>query len=1401
MLHINKILIVLTKIVRINMNSKLIRLYDNLLKYEESEELKKIIVANSYPLMLKIAQEQLKLFEEPEAEAHIESNPTDFSFKELVGKYGLDNEGAEFLDLLVKEIIKSNPEKVADELVEEMRKDFFSGFNGGLGYYYGRWINTNHEKLKKYIKLAPAIAWTPTEHQQSLPFKEIPVSLPLGGTPEQVSIEKREQELAKNIIDEITRKEEYRALLMPHWEAARVLGGYDKHSELNNKKNQEIKERFKENNIPEKYLDRHIRPEEFIYRADQIEEAKRDLESRWHKLKADNDIIISEIETLNPGTFVVKSPNEINNYEDLVYSIAEYAVWASKLFISQHVDYRPIFDKKWRRTAPMTGWMDISDLKDLLEIQKKSSDPMSDYNEKIQYIRGMELYCSSVLGYIKTWKSIFKRIDKKLLSEVQKLLSDVKPQEIRLYRWVEKFKPEVIKKSYLEYISKIASNIPSESKEFPVGFENVDIKGLDDVSAFNFVNLFLKKKTQSDLMYDLSTSIFKSLNSIGSELLADLYKKIEAHLFGLSKNIFENKYFKIDVAVSDNLNIERTYNTDKATIEQIRAFINDWSGKPNLRSFENVILSLTKDPFYVENFYQIQLKEFSPYFEKGYGTLYDVIVKFISKLKVGSEEEILRVSEEQLLSLYYSELMNDAARQIASKLSDSSDIFRYGTVKVGSINFASIAPNLNSKRFEVITGREAYNITASSLLHGVKNITFYLEDDIKYRSNIGSFSFQYSDEKNIIDNIRNNLPGINDSERLLLNPEFLNSIERSLNDVKNLASKIQFSPSPEYYKEENVETLLASINELRKISKFGKFIKQSENVTKAFGGVGFKDISSGIDALFTEAKIEGVSKKEFVQIISQYISGAFSEKELPPVEREYVEWFLDSIQNGNFKRYISKIINALQLKNTKQILMTIESANSRLKYINLSEEDLIKSIRSINLGNMPPQAAAERWIRSASFIHNHSTIPIKYIKNLINSPNFLSDTKISKEFIETCTMLYLAGGVNNYKIPEEGSKEITKGTAVKGLIQEGLIPDKAEFYRILNAFSRLCANKDGVRPNLGNGTAEMKLSDWLEINKMQYVETTDGWNEMDFDSKINIVVQNLKESYVGFTEEEIQDSIKNFYENNVKKILESASTKEQYEKDIRIKSLIQLASSKLKLVEKAEIMIKYAKEAKKKDPRLFDFQLNFPNIPFRFRVLKDLDPYHFDVGSDTDCCQRIGGAGAAAAIDSFINPLAGVLLLESNATGEWLTLSQSYFHFVPNANGIILDNVEWSPKNMPPVQSRVPFDINQLYATFAQHIKEKNNLNYVRCGTDHNKLKNTMFSGGKIAGGDPRHIEHSQKYTDFSASSHIDLLKPKFDVKIKIEDKKAMSIYSKLIKIALQLPEEERLELFDLYFA
>jgi hypothetical protein len=181
----------------------------------------------------------------------------------------------------------------------------------------------------------------------------------------------------------------------------------------------------------------------------------------------------------------------------------------------------------------------------------------------------------------------------------------------------------------------------------------------------------------------------------------------------------------------------------------------------------------------------------------------------------------------------------------------------------------------------------------------------------------------------------------------------------------------------------------------------------------------------------------------------------------------------------------------------------------------------------------------------------------------------------------------------------------------------------------------------------------------------------------------------------------------------------------------------------------------YLDEAKPKDPKMQELNLSLPG-GWDFRVLKYLDPYAFRVGADTNCCQRIGGAGENAVIDSFINPLAGVLILKH---GEIL-LAQSYFHWVPEQNGVILDNVEYNEKNMNKLGINRE-QLSKLYADYAQTLKQKMpELAYVKCGLDYNKLNNDMFEKEKMPA-DPRQFSVEEPYSDFDEDDHINLLKPK----------------------------------------
>jgi hypothetical protein len=167
----------------------------------------------------------------------------------------------------------------------------------------------------------------------------------------------------------------------------------------------------------------------------------------------------------------------------------------------------------------------------------------------------------------------------------------------------------------------------------------------------------------------------------------------------------------------------------------------------------------------------------------------------------------------------------------------------------------------------------------------------------------------------------------------------------------------------------------------------------------------------------------------------------------------------------------------------------------------------------------------------------------------------------------------------------------------------------------------------------------------------------------------------------------------------------------------------------------------------------------------RFEVLKDQDPRHFTVGKDTQCCQRVGGAGEEAAIDSFINPLAGVVILYYNDK----VAAQSYFHYVPHDDGIILDNIEIN-KNSGIDQN----DLDIIYAHIANVLKQQKGFKYVLCGKGYNKINNDKFETTSLEN-DPRYFAVEDYYTDFEPNDALDLTK--FKEKVNSED--VLKKYSK----------------------
>lgn len=1411
------------------MNAKLIKLYDNISKNsEESDELKKIIISNSFPLLLKISQEQLNLFDQKEESEDLakSTRETDYSFQTMIGRFGLDEDGAKFLDSILAKMIERDGKTPAKEIFSEIKLNFFSGTESG--FYSGDWLSTNHEKLKKYLNMFPELRWTPTPHQLSIPFKEteleagipmLPIRIltpvPLGGNADQVELSQRNKKIYNEIINEIKGKKEYENLNKPSYDLS--LSERVGLSDLRTKMYEEFKERLEKEGIEWEEYFKYQNPFEsqnFTYRAEQVDQLKNEIENAWHELKKQNDKIISEINSFKVGSFEPKSPDLIKTYEDSISSIAEYTIWVAKKYIVSHLNYRPLSSYSfWHDRKMVSGNVDISELKNLLELKTSSPDPIDDYRLKMSKISEQRLYCEGIIKNIGSWKSIFNGAEKRIIKNTKEEISKIPNDQIKVIRWIQKFKPEYLKDSYKYYVSQIAANDSDESQSYPVdgNLRNYAPKteSLNGDQLFSFYNLFSKKGNNSNLFQQISKHIISGVYSVTSQVAVELYREISGYIFDLAKKRFEKEYFRYPIlrVPKDERGYDEYYeryknNYDKTYLppDTIKLFIENWNEKPNLKSFINVILNTTKNNIVLDDFFKIQFSDGIQFYNFAINgdAIESDVQNFILRLKTADKEKMLLLAEQELLPNLFKKMVHSFALCIENKISSieqKSDLYEKTRVSPLAFGWRRIAPVLNSKYLENVTlGNYGQISSTKGILFKIQDALSreiqYFEDDEGIVSNFGfsteaksGIKEKTSGAKLLLATSQDKIK--NDAEELSL--ENLNSVSSILEEAASLIISAM-EESGNNKRASNIRTLIEAVKEIIKIKKFFTFLNNSELVSKTFSGIGFRDISSGIDNLFLSADIQGVSKKDFISLITNFASEGLSEKYSDKRMNEMLSEFLKSIRNNVFKKYTSKVIKALELKDTKQILAAAETMSVLCETVNFSDEDLKKSIRLVSVAGLGVEAASQRWANAAQFIHNHSTIPLNYVKNILNSPNFYSKTKISMEFLEACTKLYSLGGVNKLKDPTTSA-----GSIVSKLFEVGLISDMKEFFGTLNKFSILCANKDGVRPNLGNGTAEMKLDELITSDDLEkYVRQIPGWNQMDFETRVANLKIKMKEESLDFSysENERNNAIEDFEDKYIKKIRETASTKEQYHQDLKIKSIIQSASSILKLVEDSQAMIAYSKSAKKKDERLFDFQWESPSSPFRFRVLKDLDPYHFKVGAETNCCQRIGGVGKFAAIDSFINPLAGVLLLESNAAGEWKVLSQSYFHYVPSSNGVILDNVEFNQTNIYQVQTKTYFDINQFYAAFAQYIKDKNNLSYVRCGSEHNKLSNSSFAKGKRLDGDPRHFEGS-KYTDFSPASHIDLLNPKFDVKVSLENKKAFLIASRLIKLASKIENRE----------
>jgi hypothetical protein len=217
------------------------------------------------------------------------------------------------------------------------------------------------------------------------------------------------------------------------------------------------------------------------------------------------------------------------------------------------------------------------------------------------------------------------------------------------------------------------------------------------------------------------------------------------------------------------------------------------------------------------------------------------------------------------------------------------------------------------------------------------------------------------------------------------------------------------------------------------------------------------------------------------------------------------------------------------------------------------------------------------------------------------------------------------------------------------------------------------------------------------------------------------------------------------------------------EEQLNLRRLMETVDTELTAVRDYAAYEEYNELVIVKDKKLFNLNWEVKSKNFRFRVLKTYDPTHFKVGVSTQCCQRLGGLGEGAAIDSYVNPLAGVVLLELYVSGFWELAAQSYFHYVPHDNGYILDNVETNRSHISKTREITGYSKETLYAMLAQRVKENFDVEYFLSGKGYSEITVSSY-GSKRLPYDPRDFAWRKKYTDWKASSSIDLLSPNFDV-------------------------------------
>lgn len=1406
------------------MKDKYVHLFNAVKNFEEIKELNKIFSEYTKPDILKLAQKKMELFDDNSTnqldhddDTRIASNsfgrliPQDIIIKNNISKEFIDK-----LDQLLVGLLNKYKNKNENEIIAEIKNSFFNSYYNNKLNKLEDWIPTfNHDVKKEYFDIVPELKLNPPEgHQLNLPIQEIPSSIQFGISKNKIYEHNEEIELANKIIKEISEKKEYEPINFTYSKKMNLgISEQDIH-DLKLKKEEEILAAFRLAGI-ENFNIKNIRynNESKIQVADKVdiskyndqfyENYKIEIEKKWHNIKKINEKIELEKIFFNVTDYQYKDFESLSGIDDIFFEIVNYAIWCSKKYISESLQETPLSKKQYysrsygasgKRSFTYTDikYDDFASLEKLIE-SNISKDPVKDMNAKLNLINTEESFQEQILSNLKSWKNIFKKIDKNVKNDLNDFISKMSEEDKKIISWCLIFDREAVKKIYETYILKIASNIPNEQFNLKINKDEEKDYSTNGL-LFDFESLFIVKKTQASLL----DKFINQLKSFINKVYENIFEKITEKSLNKLCNDISNEFSK------NNFTVNIGYSFYIEDIEKLKNLILKSNQRTQIKSLQNVLNSFGEKDLFENIMNNANIKEHAISVRK-----YDVfpnidqvyLKNIFLSIDIFDEESIYNIIKNNLFADGY----NNLEKTILNRV---SGIFfgEYSNYKYFYENQKHIKDAI------VVFTKSIYKILNKAYDNG----------DFKEYSS-------YIDIKNKIEEkLQEKLYGyINSYERIDYKDIF--NILKYLNECYEIISSIilyvkpELSQNEEYKKELNIEitNLNKNIDEVKKtINDYSarRIMSDIYPVSRAIGGIGHKDIVSKVDKIFENINSKGISKKEIVEYIKKYIESILKNNSDASLSNEKFDLnslaseFIKSL--GMFPGFAAKIIEIFDVKDTENIIkIFINSSN--LDRSNFTTNDLERALNILNIDKTNVDLKKinlfmKKIMLSSSFVHNNSGISDDFIRKIINTDNFYSNSDISQKYIEACKKYMEVGTTESIRNNTSNFSKI-----IDQFVLKGIITDKESFIKDIEKFEDIFNTGIGVKVNLGNKTADLKIkflieseqyenifknieTEFLDFNKLSVKQKLDILKE-----KIDLYEKKLAEDFLKYDTSGSMDHAMDLAKEEMKKVRNSifdiennSATEEQYNEDLRIRQIIFSADAKLSLLIESEAFYKYIDISDKKDERLFNLNLDIPGMKLRFRVLRYMDPYHFSVGADTNCCQKLsGGEGANAAIDSFVNKLAGVLVLESMINDYPKILSQSYFHYVPNQNGIILDNVECNYGNISNYKQMIDsnFTLDAVYASYAKYISEKLNLSYFKCGKQWNKLTNNLFTSTKM-GSDPRTFKW-KKYSDFSTSSHLDLLRPKFEVNIDIGNKLAMLIYKKIIKLSKLLQQDELIDL------